>query len=118
MEVIKNKLTTLLYGLDGQVGIENKFNEDPTNFNLDIDDHNYMLFDSFSDFMDKLTRFERARIISARALQLSLGAPQLIESPKTTDVYILAEMEFDKKVLPISVLRTYPNGEIKRLDTK
>ena len=28
--------------------------------------------------MEKLTRFERARIIGARALQLAMGAPPLI----------------------------------------
>lgn len=55
MEVIKNKLTTLLYGLDGSDGIDKSFYEDPTNLNLDIDNTNYMLFDSFSDFMDNIS---------------------------------------------------------------
>lgn len=66
--------------------------------------------------MAKLTRFEKARIISARALQLSLGAPQLVAEAKTTNMYKLAEIEFAQKVLPLSVLRTYPNGEVKRVD--
>ncbi|MCX8013651.1 MAG: DNA-directed RNA polymerase subunit K, partial [Rectinema sp.] len=34
------------------------------------------------DFM-KYTRFEKARIIGARALQISLGAPVLIDVPES-----------------------------------
>ena len=54
----------------------------------------------------KYTRFERARIIGARALQISLGAPILIKIPKDLiDPIIIAEMEFDKDVMPITVKR-------------
>jgi DNA-directed RNA polymerase subunit K/omega len=44
----------------------------------------------------KLTRFERARIIGARALQVSLGAPILVELPPSMSDPIdiaLAELE-------------------------
>ena len=52
------------------------------------------------------TRFEKARIIGARALQLAYGAPPLIEVPKgVTEPLQLAEIEFDKGVIPIVVLR-------------
>jgi DNA-directed RNA polymerase subunit K len=54
----------------------------------------------------KYTRFERARIIGARALQISLGAPILIKIPKDLiDPIIIAEMEYDKGVMPITVKR-------------
>lgn len=54
----------------------------------------------------KYTRFERARIIGARALQISLGAPILIKVPKDLiDPIIIAEMEFGKGVMPITVKR-------------
>ena len=54
----------------------------------------------------KYTRFERARIIGARALQISLGAPILIKIPKDLiDPIVIAEMEFDKGVMPITVKR-------------
>ena len=52
------------------------------------------------------TRFEKARIIGARALQLAYGAPPLVEVPK--DVFEplqLAQIEFDKGVIPIVVIR-------------
>ncbi len=50
------------------------------------------------------TRFEKARIIGARALQISMGAPLLIKPPKgCTDPVELALSEFNKKVIPITV---------------
>ncbi|RLG16606.1 DNA-directed RNA polymerase subunit K [Candidatus Pacearchaeota archaeon] len=51
----------------------------------------------------ELTRFEMARIIGARALQLSYGAPPLVKA-KGKPVEI-AELEFKKGVLPIVVVR-------------
>ena len=54
----------------------------------------------------KYTRFEKARIIGARALQVSLGAPVLIEIPEDMiDPIAIAMLEFDKKVIPITVKR-------------
>ena len=57
------------------------------------------------------TQYERARIIGARALQLSMGAPIMIKlTPKELEencysVMRIAELEFDKGVIPISVER-------------
>jgi len=52
------------------------------------------------------TRFEKARIIGARALQLAYGAPPLIKVPEgTINPLDLAEMEFDKGAIPITILR-------------
>jgi DNA-directed RNA polymerase subunit K len=54
----------------------------------------------------KYTRFERARMIGARALQITMGAPVLIKVKKDLiDPVKIAEMEYQKGVLPISVLR-------------
>ena len=51
------------------------------------------------------TRFEKARIIGARALQLAYGAPPLVEVPKDmSDPLFLAELEFTKGVIPIVVI--------------
>lgn len=58
-----------------------------------------------------LTRFERARITGARALQLSLGAPPLIKAPESANTSILLAMEeVQQKALPISIRRVLPNG--------
>jgi DNA-directed RNA polymerase subunit K len=52
------------------------------------------------------TRFEKARIIGARALQLAYGAPPLMEVPAGVyDPLRLAELEFDKGIIPIVVLK-------------
>ena len=50
--------------------------------------------------MKKMTRFEKTRIISSRALQLSMGAPILVKT-KTKRLMDVAEEEFKKDVLPI-----------------
>ncbi|MCK5253151.1 MAG: DNA-directed RNA polymerase subunit K [Thermoplasmata archaeon] len=53
-----------------------------------------------------LSRFEKARIIGARALQLSMGAPVLIKiTEDVIDPVRIATMEYDKGVIPISVNR-------------
>lgn len=54
----------------------------------------------------RYTRFERARIIGARALQISMGAPLLIDVPVgIVDPIDIADLEFRKQVLPITVKR-------------
>ena len=55
----------------------------------------------------ELNHFERARVIGARALQLAMGAPPLIKVPEgITSPLKLAFLEAEKKVIPLSVLRT------------
>lgn len=54
----------------------------------------------------KYTRFERARIIGARALQIDMGAPVIVNVPKDQiDPIVIAELEFEKGVIPITVKR-------------
>ena len=60
----------------------------------------------------KLTRFERARIIGARSLQLALGAPPFIKVLSSVHSPIdIAIAELDEKVLPINIRRTLPDGQ-------
>lgn len=59
----------------------------------------------------KLTRFERARIAGARALQISLGAPILVELPaKVSDPIDIALAELKQGVLPMTIRRALPDG--------
>ncbi len=59
-----------------------------------------------------LTRFERSRIIGARALQISMGAPVLISiKEKHVDLFELAEKELKLGLLPMTVRRSLPTGE-------
>jgi DNA-directed RNA polymerase I, II, and III subunit RPABC2 len=59
----------------------------------------------------KLTRFERAKIIGARALQVSLGAPILVElPPSVTDPIDIALRELREDVLPMTIRRVLPDN--------
>ena len=54
----------------------------------------------------KYTRFEKARIIGARALQISFGAPVLVDYPADMlDPIDIAMLEFDKDMVPITVTK-------------
>jgi len=64
--------------------------------------------------MIKYTKYEVARIIGARALQLAMGAPLLIKLTQqdfermnysTTEI---AKLEFESGILPISIKRPLP----------
>lgn len=54
----------------------------------------------------EFTRFEKARIVGARALQISMGAPSLIKIPKDVIAPIdIAMLEFRENAIPITVKR-------------
>ncbi len=58
---------------------------------------------------DRLTRFEVARLLGARALQISLGAPILVQTTETDPIEI-AKIEFREKMIPITIKRKLPDG--------
>lgn len=64
--------------------------------------------------MMKLTKYEKARIIGARALQIAMGAPLMLKLSKADFDRIayrpvtIAKMELDKDVLPITIKRPLP----------
>ncbi|MBE0523043.1 MAG: DNA-directed RNA polymerase subunit K [Methanosarcinales archaeon] len=55
--------------------------------------------------IEKYTRYERARIIGARALQISMGAPVLLEDDSGEPIDI-ALRELELGIIPITVKRT------------
>ncbi len=56
--------------------------------------------------MNEYTKFEKSRIVGARALQLANGAPPLIKVPgDMVEPLDLAELEFEKDVIPITIIR-------------
>ncbi len=69
---------------------------------------------------EKFTKYEVARILGARALQISMDAPLLLKIEKEElekinfDSLKISEMEFYASVLPITVKRPLP----KRLEAK
>ena len=56
--------------------------------------------------LKKYTKFEKARIVGARALQISMGAPSLIKIPKDVISPLdVAMLEFKENAIPITVKR-------------
>ncbi|RMG35124.1 MAG: DNA-directed RNA polymerase subunit K [Methanobacteriota archaeon] len=61
-----------------------------------------------------LSKYERARIVGARALQISHGAPTLLEFENMSISPIeMARQELAARVLPIGVMRTLKNGKMQ-----
>ena len=56
---------------------------------------------------ERRTRFARARIIGSRALQIASGAEPLIKT-KEKDPIKIAELEFDKGIIPLGVKKRLP----------
>ncbi len=67
-----------------------------------------------SQIRDQFTKYEIARIIGARALQIAMDAPILVKISKERleemrhDALKIAEFEFDEGVLPITISRPTP----------
>ena len=63
-----------------------------------------------------LTRFEKARIMGSRALQLSLGAPPFIDIATNISTSLeIAMEELHQRVIPIVIRRTLPNGDYQNI---
>ena len=59
-----------------------------------------------------LTRYEKARIVGARALQISFGAPILIVKPNDMiDPIKIAQTELKAGILPLTIRREKPSGD-------
>jgi len=64
--------------------------------------------------MSECTKYERARVIGARALQIAMGAPILLKMKKKDFETVnynpinIAKKEFEADILPISIRRPLP----------
>ncbi|MFX0169257.1 MAG: DNA-directed RNA polymerase subunit K [Candidatus Hodarchaeota archaeon] len=59
----------------------------------------------------RMTRYEKSRVVGARALQISMGAPILVRiDPELHDPIRIAELELQKRVLPLTIRRKLPSG--------
>ena len=62
------------------------------------------------------TKYEKARVIGARALQLAMGAPVLVKLSKAElermnySPIAIAKLEFEKGIMPIMVKRPLPES--------
>lgn len=57
-----------------------------------------------------MTKYERARILGTRALQLSFNAPPMVDPKEETDALRIAMMELKENKIPIIVRRYLPDG--------
>ena len=72
-------------------------------------------------FQEKFTKYEIARILGARALQIAMDAPLLLKMTEDKlkelryDAIKMAEAEFESNVLPISVNRPTPKRQKEKI---
>ena len=70
---------------------------------------------------EKFTKYERARILGARALQIAMNAPLLIKISDENlekikfDALKIAKIELDSNVFPISIKRPFPKKKEEKL---
>ena len=57
-----------------------------------------------------MTKYERARVLGTRALQISMNAPVLVELEGETDPLTIAQKELRQRVLPIVIRRILPDN--------
>lgn len=57
-----------------------------------------------------MTKYERARILGTRALQISMNAPVLVDIEGETDPLQIAMKELSAKKIPLVVRRYLPDG--------
>lgn len=63
----------------------------------------------------KYTKYESARLVGARALQIAMGAPLLVKVSKAEMEKLnyspieIAKKEFEKQLLPITIKRPMPS---------
>ena len=69
--------------------------------------------------LQKVTKYEMARMIGARALQISMGAPFLIKLEEEDlkklryNPIEIAKLEFEKGVMPIAIKRSSGQPQAK-----
>ncbi|MBS3102827.1 DNA-directed RNA polymerase subunit K [Candidatus Woesearchaeota archaeon] len=71
---------------------------------------------------EEYTKYEQARIIGARALQVSMGAPFLMKlnvkdlEEMSNNPVEIAKIEFKANLIPITVKRPMPKGRLNKAD--
>ncbi|KAI8053675.1 RNA polymerase, subunit omega/K/RPB6 [Gilbertella persicaria] len=65
-----------------------------------------------------MTRYERARILGTRALQISLNAPVMVELDGESDALVIAMKELREKKIPLVVRRFLPDQTFEDWDVK
>ncbi|GAB4815438.1 hypothetical protein N2152v2_002484 [Parachlorella kessleri] len=65
-----------------------------------------------------LTKYEKARVLGTRALQISMNAPVMVDVGNETDPLEIAYKELREKVIPFTIRRYLPDGSYEDHDLK
>lgn len=57
-----------------------------------------------------MTKYEKARVLGTRALQISMNAPVMVEVDMETDPLEIATKELRQKKIPFTIRRYLPDG--------
>ncbi|KAH9944262.1 subunit common to RNA polymerase I [Epithele typhae] len=60
-----------------------------------------------------LTKYERARVLGTRALQISMNAPVLVPLEGETDALQIAIKELSQRKIPLTIRRYLPDGSFE-----
>ena len=60
-----------------------------------------------------LTKYERARVLGTRALQISMNAPVMVDLEGETDPLKIAQKELRERKIPIIIRRYLPDGSFE-----
>ena len=60
-----------------------------------------------------LTKYERARVLGTRALQISMNAPVMVDLDGETDPLKIAQKELRERKIPIVIRRYLPDGSFE-----
>jgi DNA-directed RNA polymerases I, II, and III subunit RPABC2 len=57
-----------------------------------------------------MTKYERARVLGTRALQISMNAPVMVDVENETDALKIAAKELRERKIPMIIRRYLPDG--------
>jgi DNA-directed RNA polymerase subunit K/omega len=66
--------------------------------------------------INDLNKYERTRLLSARALQISENAPTYVKQTEKDNIYTTAIKEYDEGKIPLRVLRKNIKEDIKEFE--
>ncbi|KAH0786227.1 DNA-directed RNA polymerases II, IV and V subunit 6A [Histomonas meleagridis] len=65
-----------------------------------------------------LTKYEKARVIGSRAIQISMGAPIHVDAEGESDPLVIAEKELVMSRCPLIIRRYLPNNRYEDVDVR
>jgi DNA-directed RNA polymerase I, II, and III subunit RPABC2 len=63
-----------------------------------------------------MTKYEKARVLGIRSIQISSGSPVYIDTNGETDSLRIAQMELRCRQLPLKVRRKFPDGTFEDIN--